>query len=259
MGDDGGNTTDGSTDGYEDGYFGESVAATYDVSSADMFRSDVVDPVVDVLAGLAGDGPALEFGIGTGRIALPLARRGVSVHGIELSRAMASRLRDKPGGADIGVTIGDFATARAPGTFAVAYLVFNTINNLTTQDAQVDCFRNAAAHLRPGGSFVIEVGVPDLRRLPPGQSAVPFHISDTQWAFDTYDAATQAMSSHYVTIVDGRAEHASIPFRYVWPAELDLMARLAGLRLRDRWEDWSRAPFTAESSRHVSVWEKPAD
>ncbi|MEU1535109.1 class I SAM-dependent DNA methyltransferase [Streptomyces fagopyri] len=243
----------------EDGYFGESIAAGYDDSAADMFRPGAVDPAVDMLAELAGGGRALEFGVGTGRIALPLARRGVPVHGIDLSRAMVSRLRAKPGGDGVGVTIGDFATSRAPGTFAVAYLVFNTINNLTTQDAQVACFRNAAAHLEPGGRFVVEVGVPDLRRLPPGQNAVPFHIGSRRWAFDTFDVATQAMSSHYVTIVDGRAEHRSLPFRYVWPAELDLMARLAGLRTRDRWEGWNRAPFTGESTRHVSVWEKPAD
>ncbi|WP_328870230.1 class I SAM-dependent methyltransferase [Streptomyces sp. NBC_00287] len=241
----------------EDGYFGEKIASGYDDDSAEMFRTDVVGPVVDVLTDLAGTGRALEFGIGTGRIALPLAARGVPVHGIDMSRAMVARLKEKPGGDGIGVTIGDFATTTVEGQFTVAYLVFNTINNLTTQDAQVDCFRNAAAHLAPGGCFVIEVGVPELRRLPPGQSAVPFRITPTQWAFDTYDTATQAMSSNYVTIVDGRAEHWSLPFRYVWPAELDLMARLAGLRLRDRWEDWNRAPFTSESTRHVSVWEKP--
>ncbi|GES28200.1 class I SAM-dependent methyltransferase [Streptomyces angustmyceticus] len=242
-----------------DGYFGERAAATYDESLADMFRPEAVEPAVDMLADLAGRGSALEFGVGTGRIALPLAERGVSVHGIDMSRAMVNRLRAKPGGAAIGVTIGDFATTRVAGAFDVAYLVFNTINNLTTQDAQVACFGNAADHLKPGGCFVIEVGVPALRLLPPGQKAVPFHISPTRWAFDTYDVATQAMSSNYVTIVDGRAEYESIPFRYVWPAELDLMARLAGLRLRDRWEGWTRAPFTSESSRHVSVWEKPAD
>ncbi|GGK82732.1 class I SAM-dependent DNA methyltransferase [Streptomyces flaveus] len=243
----------------EDGYFGEKVAAGYDESAADMFRPEAVDPAVDLLVGLAGDGRALELGIGTGRIALPLARRGIPVHGIDMSRAMVAQLRAKPGGDTVGVTIGDFATTRVEGTFAVAYLVFNTINNLTTQDAQVACFQNAAAHLRPGGCFVIEVGVPELRRLPPGQNAVPFRISPTQWAFDIYDVATQAMSSNYVTIVDGRAKHEYYPFRYVWPSELDLMARLAGLRLRDRWEDWDRAPFTSESRRHVSVWEKPAD
>ncbi|MFE1764766.1 class I SAM-dependent DNA methyltransferase [Streptomyces angustmyceticus] len=242
-----------------DGYFGERAAATYDESLADMFRPEAVEPAVDMLTELAGRGSALEFGVGTGRIALPLAERGVSVHGIDMSRAMVGRLRAKPGSDAIGVTIGDFATTRVAGAFDVAYLVFNTINNLTTQDAQVACFGNAADHLKPGGCFVIEVGVPALRLLPPGQNAVPFHISPTRWAFDTYDVATQAMSSNYVTIVDGRAEYESIPFRYVWPAELDLMARLAGLRLRDRWEGWTRAPFTSESSRHVSVWEKPAD
>ncbi|MFF7950553.1 class I SAM-dependent DNA methyltransferase [Streptomyces griseorubiginosus] len=240
----------------DENYFPESVAATYDESSAVMFTPEAVDPAVEVLAGLAGEGRALELGIGTGRIALPLAGRGVEVHGIELSPAMADRMRAKPGGEAIGVTFGDFATARAPGTFSVAYLVFNTIMNLTSQDAQVDCFRNVAAHLEPGGTFVIEVSVPQLRRLPPGQNAVPFHVGETRLGFDTYDTATQAMASHHVHVVDGRGSFRSIPFRYVWPAELDLMARLAGMRLRDRWADWSGAPFTAESESHVSVWEK---
>ena len=241
----------------DDGYFPERVAATYDDSSEGMFDPALIDTVADVLAGLAGGGGALELGIGTGRIALPLARRGVPVHGIDLSRAMVARLRAKPGGDTIGVTIGDFATTRVDGTFSLAYLVFNTINNLTTQEAQVACFGNAAAHLEPGGCFVIEVGVPELRRLPPGQNVVPFHVSPTRWAFDIYDTATQAMSSNYVTIDGGRGEYRSIPFRYVWPAELDLMARLAGMRLRDRWEGWAREPFTSESRQHVSVWEKP--
>ncbi|WP_030317855.1 class I SAM-dependent DNA methyltransferase [Streptomyces sp. NRRL B-3229] len=240
----------------DENYFPESVAATYDESSAAMFTPEAIDPAVAVLAGLAGEGRALELGIGTGRIALPLAGRGVEVHGIELSPAMADRLRAKPGGEAIGVTLGDFATTRAPGTFSVAYLVFNTIMNLTSQDAQVDCFRNVAAHLEPGGTFVIEVTVPQLRRLPPGQNAVPFHVGETRLGFDTYDTATQAMASHHVRVVDGRGSFRSIPFRYVWPAELDLMARLAGMRLRDRWADWSGAPFTAESESHVSVWEK---
>jgi SAM-dependent methyltransferase len=241
----------------DDGYFGERIAATYDDSSAERFQPAHVDAVADVLAELAGGGRALELGIGTGRIALPLARRGVPVHGIDLSRAMVARLRAKPGGDAIGVTIGDFATTRVDGTFRLAYLVFNTINNLTTQDAQVACFRNVAAHLEPGGCFVIEVGVPELRRLPPGQNVVPFHVSPTRWAFDSYDTATQAMSSNYVTIDGGRGEYRSIPFRYVWPAELDLMAQLAGMRLRDRWEGWTRQPFTSESRQHVSVWVKP--
>ncbi len=241
-----------------DGYFGEQVAARYDESSGEMFQPGVVDVAVDVLVGLARGGRALELGIGTGRIALPLARRGVPVQGIDLSRAMVARMRAKPGGDAIGVTIGDFATTRVDGTFSVAYLVFNTIMNLTTQAAQVACFRNVAAHLAPGGCFVIEVAVPDLRLLPPGQNAVPFHVSPTRWAFDLYDVATQAMSSNYVEVVDGRGEYRSIPFRYVWPAELDLMAQLAGLRLRERWGGWRREPFTSESRQHVSIWEKPA-
>jgi SAM-dependent methyltransferase len=241
----------------EDGYFGEPVAARYDQSVADMTGPGVVDPAVDFLAELAGDGPALELGIGTGRIALPLARRGVPVHGIDLSRAMVGRLRDKPGGDAIGVTIGDFATTAVPGRFSLAYLVFNTIMNLTAQDAQVACFRNAAAHLQPGDCFVIEVMVPELRKLPGGQNAVPFQVTPGRWAFDLYDTATQAMSSNYVEVSGGRGEYRSIPFRYVWPAELDLMAQLAGMRLRDRWAGWTREPFTSDSHEHVSVWEKP--
>lgn len=242
----------------EDGYFGEPVAARYDESSAEMFAPGAVDPAVGLLAELAGDGRALELGIGTGRIALPLSRRGVAVHGIDMSRAMVARLRAKPGGDAVGVSIGDFATTKVDGAFSVAYLVFNTINNLTTQDAEVACFRNVAEHLEPGGTFVVEVGVPELRRLPHGQTVVPFHRSPTRWSFDVYDVATQAMSSNYVEVVDGRGSYRSIPFRYVWPAELDLMARLAGLRLRDRWDNWTREPFTSESGQHVSVWEKSA-
>jgi SAM-dependent methyltransferase len=241
---------------HEDGYFGERVAATYDESSAEMFEPGVGGAAVGVLAELAGGGRALELGIGTGRIALPLARRGIPVHGIDLSRAMVARLRAKPGGEAIGITIGDFAATRAEGMFSVAYLVFNTIMNLTAQAAQVACFRNVADHLEPGGCFVIEVAVPDLRRLPAGQNVVPFHVSPTRWAFDVYDTATQAMSSNYVEVVDGRGEYHSIPFRYVWPAELDLMAQLAGLRLRERWGGWTREPFTSESRQHVSIWEK---
>jgi SAM-dependent methyltransferase len=241
----------------EDGYFGERVAAGYDESTPDMFEPTVVGAAVDVLAELAGGGRALELGIGTGRIALPLAARGVPVHGIELSRAMVAQMRAKPGGDAIGVAIGDFATTRVDGTFSVAYLVFNTIMNLTTQQAQVACFRNVAAHLAPGGCFVIEVAVPDLRRLPPGQNVVPWQVSPTRWAFDLYDVATQEMSSNYIEVADGRGEYRSIPFRYVWPAELDLMAELAGLLLRERWERWTRQPFTSESRQHVSIWEKP--
>jgi SAM-dependent methyltransferase len=242
----------------DDGYFDEHVAARYDESAAEMFDPAVVDPVVDVLVELAGGGRALELGIGTGRIALPLAQRGVPVHGIELSNAMAARLRAKPGGDDIGVTIGDFATTTVDGTFSVAYLVWNTIMNLTTQAAQVACFRNVAAHLEPGGCFVIEVGVPGLRLLPPGETIHAFHVSESRWGLDEYDVARQGLTSHHFRIVDGRLERLSIPFRYAWPSELDLMAQLAGMTLRDRWSGWKREPFTSESRKHVSVWEKPA-
>jgi len=241
----------------DDGYFGEPVAARYDNDESEEFSAAVISSTVDLLAELADGGRALELGIGTGRIALPLAQRGVGVHGIDMSRAMVERLRAKPGGAEIGVTIGDFATARAEGSFSLAYLVFNTIMNLTTQQAQVDCFRNVASHLAPGGRFLIEVLVPQLRRLPPGQSVVPYQHSATGWAYDTYDTATQATTSNYVKVVDGQGSFWSIPFRYVWPAELDLMAQLAGMRLVQRWEDWGRRPFTHESDKHVSVWEKP--
>jgi SAM-dependent methyltransferase len=242
----------------DDGYFDERVAARYDESAADMFDPEVVDPVVDFLVELAGQGRALELGIGTGRIALPLAQRGVRVHGIELSQAMAAKLREKQTDEDIGVTIGDFATTTVDGTFSVAYLVFNTIMNLTTQEAQVACFRNVAAHLEPGGCFVIEVGVPGLRTLPPGETAQVFHISEDHVGIDEYDVARQGLVSHHFSTVDGRLERFSVPFRYAWPAEYDLMARLAGMRLRDRWSGWKREPFTSESGKHVCVWEKPA-
>ena len=240
-----------------DGYFDERVAARYDESEADMFDPEAVDPVVDFLAELAGEGRALELGIGTGRIALPLAQRGVSVHGIDLSRAMTSRLREKPGGGEIGVSIGDFATTTVDGTFSLAYLVFNTIGNLTSQAAQVDCFRNVAAHLQPGGCFLIEVGLPELQRLPPGETMRVFDASDTHWGIDEYDVANQGLVSHHFSLVDGRLERVSTPFRYVWPAELDLMAQLAGMTLRERWAGWKREPFTSESRKHVSVWETP--
>ena len=242
---------------HEDGYFDEPVAARYDESSADMFDPEVVDPVVDFLAELAGSGRALELGIGTGRIALPLAQRGVAVHGIELSKAMAARLRAKPGGEAIGITIGDFATTNVEGTFLLAYLVFNTIGNLTTQEAQVACFQNVAAHLEPGGRFVIEVGIPELRRLPPGETMRVFDASPTHWGIDEYDVANQGLISHHFELVDWHFELHSLPFRYTWPAELDLMAQLGGMRLRERWSGWKREPFTSESRKHVSVWEKP--
>jgi SAM-dependent methyltransferase len=240
-------------------YFGEGVAAGYDESSADMFQPAVVDPVVDFLADLAGHGAALELGIGTGRIALPLAQRGIRVHGIDLSGAMVARLRAKPGGAEqIGVTIGDFATTTVEARFSVAYLVFNTIMNLTTQDEQVACFQTVAAHLEPGGCFVIEVMVPALQRLPPGETVRAFTVTPTHLGFDEYDVASQGLISHHYSVVDGKLDVVSMPFRYVWPSELDLMARLAGMTLRERWSGWKREPFTSDSTSHVSVWEKTA-
>jgi SAM-dependent methyltransferase len=239
-------------------YFGERVAAGYDASSADLFEPAAVGPVVDFLVDLAGQGAALELGIGTGRIALLLAQRGIRVHGIDLSEAMVARLRAKPGAEQIQVTIGDFATTTVDGSFSVAYLVFNTIMNLTTQDEQVACFQNVAAHLEPGGCFVIEVGVPALQRLPPGETVRAFTLTPTHLGFDEYDVAAQGLISHHYEVVDGRLDVVSMPFRYVWPSELDLMARLAGMTLRERWSGWKREPFTSDSTGHVSVWEKTA-
>jgi SAM-dependent methyltransferase len=218
-------------------WFAGLVAERYD-DDREIASPEAVDPVVDFLEPLATGG-ALELGIGTGRIALPLAARGVRVAGIDLSPDMVARLRAKPGGAGIPVAFGDFATTSVGGDVTLVYLVFNTIMNLTTQDAQVACFRNAAAHLRAGGAFVVEVMVPELRRLPPGERRV---------GIDEYDVVNQGLVSHH--------EHVSVPFRYVWPAELDLMARLAGMTLRERWADWRRSPFTDESTAHVSVWTK---
>jgi SAM-dependent methyltransferase len=240
-------------------YFDDRIAGTYDTKWAEQFDPSFVQPAVDFLASLAGDGAALELGIGTGRLALPLNRRGVRVHGIELSPEMVEQLRAKPGAGNIGVTIGDFASAAVNGRFSLAYLVRNTIMNLTTQHAQVECFRNVAAHLDPGGWFVVEVIVPALRQLPPGERFRAFTVTPTHLGFDEYvDLAEQISVSHHYWVVDGRLETFSAPFRYVWPSELDLMARLAGMTLRERWAGWNREPFTGDSSSHVSVWQKAA-
>jgi SAM-dependent methyltransferase len=234
-------------------YFGEEIAAEYDDPDDPMFTPEAIDPVVDFLIELAGDGRALELGIGTGRIALPLAARGVPVHGIDLSEEMVARLRAKPGGDRVGVTIGDFSTTQVEGTFAVAYVVYNTIQNLTTQDAQVACFENVAAHLEPGGCFVIEVGLPDLK----GEELRIFDFSDSHLGIDEYDVANQGLvSHHYTRAAGGTFKYSSGPFRYVWPSELDLMARIAGMRLRERWSGWKREPFTSTSEKLVGVWEK---
>jgi cyclopropane fatty-acyl-phospholipid synthase-like methyltransferase len=237
-------------------YFDERIANSYDVKWPELFEPAVVDPAVSVLAGLAGGGAALELGIGTGRIAIPLSRRGVRVHGIELSPDMVAQLRAKAGSEDIGVTVGDFATTRVEGRFQLAYLVRNTIMNLTTQDGQAACFGNVAAQLEPGGCFVIEVIVPQLQRLPPGETVRAFTVTPAHLGFEELEVATQIAWSHHYWVVDGRLETLSAPFRYVWPSELDLMARLAGMTLRERWSDWDRAPFTSDCRSHVSVWEK---
>lgn len=259
-----------SPDNPADGWFPESIAADYD-APGEASSAEVVTPAVDLLAELAAGGPVCEFAVGTGRIAAPLAARGVPVSGIELSRAMADRVVDKPGGNQVEVTIGDMASTRVPGKFSLVFLVFNTISNVTSQDGQVAVFANAAAHLRPGGLFLIEVGIPDLRRLPPGQDTVPFSVrpdgtrgSEARGAggsgyvgFDQYDVVTQEFTSNHVTVsADGRGRFRRIPFRYAWPAEMDLMARLAGMELRHRWSGWDRAPLTADSTTHVSVWQK---
>jgi SAM-dependent methyltransferase len=239
-------------------YFGPNVAGRYDDDEAEMFQPAAVEPAVELLSELAHGGPALELGIGTGRLALPLARRGVPVHGIDLSEAMVAKLREKPGAQDIGITIGDFSSATVPGEFALVYLVFNTIMNLISAEAQIACFRNAAAHLRAGGCFVIEVGIPQLRRLPPGETVRPFEVRADRFGFDEFDTASQRLVSHHYSVRDGSLEVTSMPFRYVWPSELDLMARIAGMSLRGRWADWSRQPFTSESLKHISVWQKYA-
>jgi len=235
-------------------WFAGAIAKRYDAGLGEWGEPTVVGATVDFLAALAGGGgAALELGIGTGRIALPLAERGVRVHGIDLSPDMVAQLRAKPGGDEIPVAVGDFSTTRVPGTFSLVYVVFNTVMNVTTQEGQVACFRNAAAHLGPGGCFVVEVGVGGGRdRLR------VFDLSETHAGIDEYDAASQRLVSHHFSLVDGRWERLSIPFRSAPPGELDLMAQLAGLRLRERWSGWSREPFTSESTKHVSVWEKPA-
>ena len=239
--------------------FDEWIAERYETLWPELFDPAVVDLAVSVLADLAAAGPALEFGVGTGRIAVPLSGRGVRVHGIELSPAMAAQLRAQAGGENVGVTVGDFATATAAGRFTVVYLLRNTITNLTTQDEQVSAFRNAAAHLDPGGCFLIENYVPELRRLPPGETRHVFTATADHVGVEEYDVAAQlAVSRHYWTI-EGQLRTFSSTHRYVWPAELDLMARIAGLRLRHRWADWRRTPFTGESRSHVSIWEKPHD
>ena len=254
-----GRTTAGTVEGVTSSDLWDAATASrYDDPSSPMFSPEVLGPTVDLLASLAGEGRALEFAIGTGRVAVPLAERGIPVSGIELSAAMVERLRTKATAEEIPVVIGDMATTRIEGPFTLVYLVFNTIGNLRTQDEQIDCFRNAAAHLAPGGHFLIELGVPALRCLPPGQTAVPFEVTDRHTGVDTYDTVTQqGTSHHYTRLEDGSYRYSVSNFRYIWPAECDLMARLAGLETVGRWADWDRSPFTSASTSHISVWRKP--
>lgn len=240
-----------------DDHFAGEVAARYDETLGVMGSPELLERTVDVLADLAGGGPALEMAVGTGRIALPLAARGVPVSGVELSLDMVAQLRAKPGGEAISVTIGDMTTAQVDGVFRLVYLLYNPIGNVETQDRQVQCFANAATHLEPGGCFVVEMVVPDLRRLVPGHDAVVFAHAPGYVRYDRYDdlVAQHAVSHHFVAD-DSGAREVRTPWRYVWPSELDLMARLAGLELTDRWADWDGSPFTGESPSHVSVWRK---
>ena len=239
-------------------HFDERVAARYETYWPELFEPVAIDPVVSVLAGLAGDGGAVELGVGTGRLALPLSRRGVRVHGIELSPAMVARLRAQPGADEIGITIGDFATTAVDGTFRLAYLVRNTITNLTSQDEQAECFRTVSAELEPGGCFVIENYIPQLQRLPPGETNRVFKATPTHLGFEQYDVVAQIAVSHHYWLIDGQLETFSSPHRYLWPAELDLMAKIAGMTLRERWSSWTREPFTSDSPMHITVWQKTA-
>jgi SAM-dependent methyltransferase len=237
-------------------YFDERIADSYEAKWPELFEPKAVDPVVNFLADLAGTGPVLELGIGTGRIALPLSRRDVRVHGIELSPAMVARLQAQPGADAIGITIGDFATTKVSGTFRLAYLVRNTITNLTSQDEQAECFRTVAAQLEPGGCFVIENYIPQLQRLPPGETTHVFTATPTHLGFEQYDIAAQIAVSHHYWFTGGQLETFSSPHRYLWPSELDLMAKIAGMTLRERYSGWNREPFTSDSTTHVSVWQK---
>lgn len=242
----------------DDDPWDDEAARAYDTPGTGMFSPEVLGPTVDRLAELAGGGRALEFAIGTGRVAVPLAERGVPVAGLERSAAMIAQLRTKADESKIPVVAGDMATATVPGRHALVYLVYNTLSNLLTQEEQVACFRNAARHLDPGGRFVIELWVPELRRLPPAQEAVVWQSGPGSIGLDTYDVVRQHVVSHHFRFGDGRqATLMRTPHRYVWPAELDLMARLAGFELEDRSADWRGAPFTAESRSHVSTYRLP--
>ncbi len=241
-----------------DGIFDSTIAPHYDEASAAMFDPAVLGPTIDVLADLAAGRRALEFAIGTGRVAIPLIGRGVDVAGIELSRAMVDQMRAKPGSERVSVTIGDMASTRVDGEFGLVYLVYNTISNLLTQDEQVDCFCNASEHLAPGGAFVVEVGVPRLRQLPMGETLLAYEVADGHFGVDEFDVVNQRLTSHHAWVRGGQGRTFDSTHRFAWPAEYDLMARIAGMKLDARWANWRRDPFTAESTSHISVWRKPA-
>ncbi len=232
------------------------VAEGYDLGSAEMYEPAVLSPTAEFLFAEARGGRALEFGIGTGRVALPLSERGLEVSGVDISADMIAELQDKPGSDVIDVTVGDFATTVVLGEFSLVYVVFNSITNLLEQAEWVQAFRNAARHLGPAGRFVMELAIPDLRRFPPGSEALPFDVSPGHLGFDTLDVATQRGVSHHFYFVEGQVGRFDSPFRYSWPAELDLMAQMASMKLCDRWADWDRSPFTSDSRKHISVWER---
>ena len=236
-------------------YFDEAVARTYD---QDHGGNDpvLIRRTVDCLMGLSDKGDILEFAVGTGRIALPLAERGVLVKGIELSSSMIDRLREKEAGKPLEVAIGDMTSVRVPGEFSLVYLIFNTIDNLTAQQDQVECFNNAARHLKPGGRFLVETLVPPIQKIPFGETSLAFAHSDQHFGIDEFDTATQKYTSNHVWMNGDTYKQLSIPFRYVWPSELDLMARIAGLDLEFRWSDWDRSAFDRMSTKHISVWRK---
>ena len=242
----------------DDGIFDAAVAATYDERHGGSGTDDV-RKAVQLLKELANGGDVLEFAIGTGRVALPLQDMGVKVGGIELSRAMVDQLRRKESGQPIDVAIGDMSSTRVDGAFSLVYLVYNTIDNLITQDAQMACFANAAAHLKTGGRFLIETLVPPIQKVPFGETKLAFECSPTHWGIDEFDVVSQTYTSHHIHLEGEHARQISVPFRYAWPAEFDLMARAAGMVLEHRWSDWDRSPFTATSHRHVSVWRRPVD
>jgi|HubBroStandDraft_1064217.scaffolds.fasta_scaffold37910_2 SAM-dependent methyltransferase len=237
--------------------WGREIAEVYDETFAAQSEPSVVDPMVDLLAALTGDGAALEFAVGTGRIALPLQARGVPVQGVELSPDMVEQLRGKPGGKAVPVTVGDMATTRLSKRFDLVYIVANSIMNLTTQEEQIAVFSNAAAHLAMGGLFVIELIVPQLRRVPLSEVARVFRLDPEHVGIETFDDVVgQVAWSHHWIEAAGRLVRHSAPYRYIWPSELLLMARLTGFELRDRWGGWDRSPFDSESAKQVAVFVK---